>query len=64
MDSVGLAFDSATEAFVDALHGAGLKVIAYTINDPRLMEIAAALGFDGIVSDYPDRIHRRNRATP
>jgi glycerophosphoryl diester phosphodiesterase len=54
--SVGLSFDCATAGFIAALHDAGLEVLLYTVNDPRLIRYAIDLGADGVISDYPDRI--------
>lgn len=34
----------------------GLRVIVWTVNDPRDIERMIALGVDGIISDYPDRL--------
>ena len=34
----------------------GLKVIPWTVNDPAHMEHLIALGVDGIITDYPDRL--------
>ena len=53
---VGLASDFATPEFVYTLHRAGLKVWVYTVNDPTRIAHTIALGADGIISDYPDRI--------
>jgi glycerophosphoryl diester phosphodiesterase len=53
---VGLAFDAATAEFISALHEAGLEVLLYTINEPRLIAHAIDLGADGIISDYPERV--------
>ena len=52
----GISLDSATPDFVAALHRADLQVWVYTVNDPRLIAQAIALGVDGIISDFPDRI--------
>ncbi|MDQ3187435.1 MAG: glycerophosphodiester phosphodiesterase [Pseudomonadota bacterium] len=35
-----------------------LKIIPWTINDPAEIERLAALGVDGIITDYPDRARR------
>ena len=35
-----------------------LKVIPWTVNDPDEIERLAALGVDGIITDYPDRARR------
>jgi glycerophosphoryl diester phosphodiesterase len=53
---VGLAFDSITQGFVAELHAAGLTVFVYTLNDAEDIALARALGVDGIISDFPDRL--------
>lgn len=35
-----------------------LKIIPWTVNDPAEIERLAALGVDGIITDYPDRARR------
>ncbi len=52
----GISLDSATPDFVAALHRAGLQVWVYTVNQPALIPQVIALGVDGIISDFPDRI--------
>ncbi|MFC7596709.1 glycerophosphodiester phosphodiesterase family protein [Terrabacter sp. GCM10028922] len=42
-------------AFVDRAHALGLGVLPWTVNDPTRIVQLAAVGVDGIVSDYPDR---------
>jgi len=53
---VGLAVDSASAEFIATLHEAGLEVLLYTVNEPRLIARAIDLGADGIISDYPERV--------
>ena len=53
---VGLRFDTTTPALVKALHKARLTVFVYTVNKPADIARMRALGVDGIVSDFPDRI--------
>jgi glycerophosphoryl diester phosphodiesterase len=53
---VGLSLDCATAEFIAALHDAGLEVLLYTVNDPRLIRCAIELGADGVISDFPERI--------
>ncbi|MEP6608459.1 MAG: glycerophosphodiester phosphodiesterase [Burkholderiaceae bacterium] len=48
-----LSVESIAEA-----HRLGLKVIPWTINDAAEIGRAAALGVDGIITDYPDRARR------
>jgi glycerophosphoryl diester phosphodiesterase len=38
---------------VKKLHDAGMTVVTWTVNDPRKMRRAAALGVDAIISDDP-----------
>lgn len=39
------------EAFVDEAHAAGARVIAWTVNDPRVVERFAKWGVDGLCTD-------------
>ena len=41
---------------VDAVHAAGGRVIAWTVNDPTQAAALAQLGVDGLCSDVPDAI--------
>lgn len=41
---------------VDRLHGAGLQVMVWTLNEPEHWEAAVRLGVDGIITDRPDRL--------
>jgi glycerophosphoryl diester phosphodiesterase len=34
----------------------GLAVVPWTVNEPQHMELAIALGIDGLITDYPDRL--------
>ena len=45
-----------TPALVAEAHTLGLAVIPWTVNEPKDMERAIALGIDGLISDYPDRL--------
>lgn len=40
---------------IDQLHGAGLRALVYTVNDPAEAHRLIALGIDGIVTDAVDR---------
>jgi len=42
------------EALVAAVHGAGFAVHVWTVNEPEEMRHLAAIGVDGICTDYPD----------
>jgi glycerophosphoryl diester phosphodiesterase len=50
-----------TAEMVSRLHGAGIPLVAWTVNDPdearRLVELGVGtLPGDTIISDYPDRL--------
>jgi glycerophosphoryl diester phosphodiesterase len=45
-----------TPALVIEAHSLGLSVVPWTVNDPADMEKALALGIDGLITDYPDRL--------
>jgi glycerophosphoryl diester phosphodiesterase len=36
----------------------GIRVIVWTVNEPKSMHELIALGVDGIITDYPDRLRR------
>lgn len=42
--------------FVSSAHGLGLKVYPWTVNEPDDIAKAKAMGVDGIISDYPERV--------
>lgn len=42
-------------AVVAQLHGAGLRALCYTVNDPADARRLAALGIDGLITDAVDR---------
>lgn len=44
------------QALVDDAHKRGLKVFTWTVNAPVDIAQAKALGVEGIISDYPERI--------
>jgi glycerophosphoryl diester phosphodiesterase len=44
------------QGLVDDAHRRGLRVITWTANHPSDIAKAKALGVDGIISDYPERI--------
>jgi glycerophosphoryl diester phosphodiesterase len=45
-----------TQAMVDEAHAAGMKVVPWTVNDIATMDRLLALGVDGLITDYPDRL--------
>ena len=42
--------------FINAAHNRSLEVHAWTINEENDMQRMIALGVDGIITDYPDRL--------
>ena len=49
-------FKSLTQEEVDYCHEKGIKVIPWTVNSKEDINQVVALGVDGIISDYPDRV--------
>ena len=49
---------SLTEETVAAIHGAGLKLFAWTVNDRAEIRRLLDLGIDGFITNYPDRVQR------
>lgn len=53
----GVVFETLTTSFLKALHDRSLRVFTYTVNEPADIQTAKAMGVDGIISDYPERLH-------
>lgn len=45
-----------TPGLVAEAHALGVAVVPWTVNEPKDMEVALALGVDGLITDYPDRL--------
>lgn len=54
---VGLRHATATRRLVEACHRASLRVCVYTADNPRDIQHALSLGVEGVISNYPERIH-------
>jgi glycerophosphoryl diester phosphodiesterase len=50
-----------TAQFVEAVHGIGLEVHVWTVNDPQRMGDLLGMGVDGIMTDFPERFPKRAR---
>ena len=48
--------DCITPELIEDAHRRGLKVVAWTVNDPAQMRALAAAGVDGIITNHPDRL--------
>ena len=48
--------DRVTAKLVAEAKRHNLKVITWTVNDPKRMKQLRALGVDGMMSDFPDRL--------
>lgn len=53
--SLNVSDEFVDEKLVADAHGRGLRVYAYTVNQPDDMQRLRALGVDGVFTDYPDR---------
>lgn len=51
-------FSDLTEESIKAAQAIGLKVIPWTVNDPKIMAKLIDLGVDGIISDFPDQLRK------
>lgn len=49
-------FRDLNPASVAAARQLGLRIVCWTVNEPADIASAIALGVDGIISDYPDRV--------
>lgn len=50
------AYELVTKELVEKCHKRQIKVIPWTVNDKAAIDAVKALGVDGIISDYPDRV--------
>ena len=53
---IGVVFETLTSSFLKSLHDHSFQVFVYTVNDPADIQTAKAMGVDGIISDYPERL--------
>lgn len=44
------------EKLVKQCHDKGMKIIPWTVNDPKQFKKLKKLGIDGVITDYPDKI--------
>ena len=51
-----------TEEMVAAAHEAGMEVIPWTVDDPKIMRSLIEIGVDGIITNYPNRLRTVLRA--
>ncbi|UOQ84092.1 glycerophosphodiester phosphodiesterase family protein [Gracilibacillus salinarum] len=54
---VGLPYQKLNQRLIRHLHGNGLLVHTYTVNDEADMKRLIEWGIDGIFTDYPDRLY-------
>jgi glycerophosphoryl diester phosphodiesterase len=50
--------DRLTPKLISEIRDGGLKVIAWTVNDPKRMRDLIRAGIDGIITDYPGRLEQ------
>lgn len=53
-DALSPSRSSLTPDLVEQAHGAGLRVLPYTVNDAETMRLLVGLGVDGLITDRPD----------
>ena len=60
-ESVNLSARQADETWARALHSAGLKMLVYTVNEPKEYGRLHHLGVDAVFTNFPDlgRLHPR-----
>ena len=46
---------------LDRAHRAGMRVVVWTVNEPRDIARMVDWGVDGIISDYPDRVFQETK---
>ncbi|MGN7387164.1 glycerophosphodiester phosphodiesterase [Sporosarcina sp. SAFN-015] len=51
---ISVSYEALTPPFVNTMHGEGLAVYAYTVNDPEAALRLQAMGVNGIHTDEPD----------
>jgi len=44
-------------ALIEQAHARGLEVITWTVNEAEVIALLVGLGVDGIISDFPERLH-------
>lgn len=56
--SLHLRSDCVDRQLVGEAHRRGLKLLAYTVNDPRQLQQLKDVGVDGVFTDFPERFVR------
>ena len=54
--SIHPSMEQVNRGLVTEAHFAGIKVLVYTVNEPKDIAAMRSLGVDGVFSDYPDRV--------
>lgn len=49
-------YRAVTRKTIEDAHGTGIRVVVWTVNEPRDIARLIDWGVDGIISDYPDRV--------
>ena len=55
-------YRAVTKKSIEDAHAAGIRVVAWTVNEPRDIARLIDWGIDGIISDYPDRVLAETKA--
>jgi len=54
--SIHPSMSQVDKELVSEAHAAGIKVLVYTVNEPKDIAAMQAICVDGVFSDYPDRV--------
>lgn len=57
-DQVNPSHLTVDKSYVDAVHGAGMRCLVWTVNRRRTMRRALRMGVDGVITDRPDVLAR------
>lgn len=55
------AAEKINQPWIDEAQAQGLKIFAYTVNQPRQIHAMRELGVDGIFTNFPERVTSRHR---
>ncbi|WP_102264506.1 glycerophosphodiester phosphodiesterase [Mesobacillus jeotgali] len=57
---IGANFDMVDEEYIKKAHSHGLAVHLFTVNTDKAIQRAVEMGADGVFTDYPEKVKRKN----